>query len=203
MRLIKCLKDEYGCKIVELLDVVNEYGEPTGEKVDRETAHLEGIRHRTSHLWILRKRSGNTEILLQKRAQIKSFPGCYDISSAGHIPAGDGFRESAIRELKEELGVTAEENDLIYCGDRYIIWDDEFFGKPYHDRQYTRVFMMWLDLDEDEFILQAEEVDRVLWMDLEQCIEGVEEHNFENCIDIDELKMVRRTAMNNIYTRVR
>ena len=55
--------------------------------------------------------------------------------------------------------------------------------------------MMWLDLDEDEFILQAEEVDRVLWMDLEQCIEGVEEHNFENCIDIDELRMVRRTAM--------
>ncbi len=55
--------------------------------------------------------------------------------------------------------------------------------------------MMWLDLDEDEFTLQAEEVDRVLWMDLEQCIEGVKEHNFENCIDIDELRMVQRTAM--------
>ncbi len=180
---------------MEILDVVNEYGEPTGETVDRETAHLEGIRHRTSHLWILRKRAESTEILLQKRALIKSFPGCYDISSAGHIPAGDGFRESAIRELKEELGVTANESDLIYCGNKYIIWDDEFFGKPYHDRQYTRVFMMWLDLDEDEFTLQEEEVDRVLWMDLDLCIEGVKENSFENCIDIDELMMVRRTAL--------
>ncbi len=180
---------------MEILDVVNEYGEPTGETVDRETAHLEGIRHRTSHLWILRKREESTEILLQKRAQIKSFPGCYDISSAGHIPAGDGFRESAIRELKEELDVTANESDLIYCGDKYIIWDDEFFGKPYHDRQYTRVFMMWLDLDENEFTLQEEEVDRVLWMDLDLCIEGVKENSFENCIDIDELRMVRRTAL--------
>lgn len=180
---------------MEILDVVNEYGEPTGETVDRETAHLEGIRHRTSHLWILRKREESTEILLQKRAQIKSFPGCYDISSAGHIPAGDGFRESAIRELKEELGVTANESDLIYCGDKYIIWDDEFFGKPYHDRQYTRVFMMWLNLDENEFTLQEEEVDRVLWMDLDLCIEGVKENSFENCIDIDELRMVRRTAL--------
>ena len=180
---------------MEIFDVVNEYGEPTGETIDRETAHLEGIRHRTSHLWLLRKKSGKTEILLQKRSQNKSFPGCYDISSAGHIPAGDEFRESAVRELREELGVTAEESELIYCGDKYITWDDEFFGKPYHDRQYTRVFMMWLDLDENEFTLQEEEVDSVMWMGLDECIEGVKENSFENCIDIDELSMVRRTAM--------
>lgn len=180
---------------MEIFDVVNEYGEPTGEKVDRETAHLEGVRHRTAHLWLLRKKDGKTEILLQKRALTKSFPGCYDISSAGHIPAGDDFRESAIRELREELGVTAEESDLIYCGDRYIIWDDIFFGKPYHDRQYTRVFKLWMDADEDEFTLQEEEVDGIMWMDLEQCIKGVKENSFSNCIDPDELMMVRGTEL--------
>ena len=180
---------------MEIFDVVNEHGEPTGETVDRETAHLEGVRHRTSHLWLLRKRDGKTEILLQKRAQTKSFPGCYDISSAGHIPAGDEYRESAIRELREELGVTAEEPDLIYCGDRYIVWDDVFFGKPYHDRQFTKVFMLWMDSDEDEFTLQEEEVDSVMWMDLEQCIAGVKDNSFTNCIELNELMMVRKTAM--------
>jgi 8-oxo-dGTP pyrophosphatase MutT (NUDIX family) len=30
-----------------------------------------------------------------------------DVSSAGHIPVGIDFVESAIRELKEELGVSA------------------------------------------------------------------------------------------------
>ena len=54
---------------------------------------------------------------------------------------------------------------------------------------------MWLDLDEDEFTLQEEEVDSVVWMGLDECIEGVKENSFENCIDIDELSMVRRTAM--------
>ena len=181
---------------MEIFDVVNEYGEPTGETVDRETAHLEGIQHRTSHLWLLRKKDGKMEILLQKRAMTKSFPGCYDISSAGHIPAGDDFRESAVRELREELGVTAEESDLIYCGERRIVWDDVFFGKPYHDRQYTRVFMLWADIDEDGFTLQEEEVDSVLWMDLEQCIDGVKENGFTNCIDLGELMMVRKTALN-------
>lgn len=187
--------DKNGVLKLEIFDVVNESGEPTGETVDRETAHLEGVRHRTAHLWLLRKKDGRTEILLQKRAMTKSFPGCYDISSAGHIPAGDEYRESAVRELKEELGLTAAESDLIYCGDRYIIWDDVFFGKPYHDRQYTRVFMLWMDADEDEFSLQEEEVDSVLWMDLEQCIDGVKENSFTNCIDLGELMMVQKTAM--------
>ena len=176
--------------------MVNEYGEPTGKTVDRETAHLEGVRHRTAHVWLLRNKDGRIEILLQKRALTKSFPGCDDISSAGHIPAGDDYRESAVRELKEELGVKAEESDLIYCGERRIVWDDVFFGKPYHDRQYTRVFMLWADIDEDGFTLQEEEVDSVLWMDLEQCIDGVKENGFTNCIDLGELMMVRKTALN-------
>ena len=177
----------------EYLDIVDEKGDRTGEIVERSVAHSEGVPHRTSHLWLLRKKNGRTEILLQKRAAIKSFPGCYDISSAGHIPAGDDFVTSAIRELKEELGVAAEPSDLICCGDRHIIWDDVFFGKPYHDRQYTRVFLMWTDKNEDRFILQEDEVDSVLWMDLEQCIDGVKNRSFENCIAMEELMMIQRT----------
>lgn len=180
---------------MEFLDIVDEHGCPTGAVVERSAAHEEGVPHRTSHLWLLRKKGGRTEVLLQKRAAGKSFPGCYDISSAGHIPAGDDFKPSAIRELQEELGVTAEEAALVFCGDRYIVWDDVFFGKPYHDRQYTRVFLMWLDLDEDQFTLQEEEVESVLWMDLEKCIDGVKIGSFENCIAVEELEMVRKAGM--------
>ena len=99
----------------EFLDIVDENSQPTGERIDREIAHAEGIWHRTAHVWIARKKKGKIEILLQKRAEHKSsFPGCYDISSAGHIPAGDEYKVSAIRELKEELGILVDENDLIY-----------------------------------------------------------------------------------------
>ena len=178
----------------ELLDIVDRNGEPTGETVERSIAHLEGIPHRTSHLWIVRKRADRIEVLLQKRALTKSFPGCYDISSAGHIPAVDGSRSSAIRERRGERGLTAAEEDLVCCGDRRIVWDDVFFGEPYHDRQYTRVFLIWLDPDEARFVLQEEEVDSVRWMDLEECIEGVIEGRFQNCIAPEELDMVLKTA---------
>ena len=182
----------------EYLDIIDDKGNPTGAVVERSVAHLEGVPHRTSHVWLLRKKDGRVQILLQRRAAIKSFPGCYDISSAGHIPAGDDFVASALRELKEELGVTAEPADLVCCGDRYIVWDDAFFGKPYHDRQYTRVFLMWTDLEEDNFVLQKEEVDRVLWMDLDQCIEGVKNNSFENCIAVEELNIVKERLMKGV-----
>ena len=102
---------------MELLDIVDENGCPTGETVERETAHRKGIRHRTSHVWLMREGKNGTEVLLQKRSKNKdSYPGCYDISSAGHIPAGVDFVPSAIRELREELGLLVEVEELIYCG---------------------------------------------------------------------------------------
>lgn len=178
----------------EYLDIVNEKGEPTGEKIERETAHREGIMHRTSHVWLIRQKNGKTEILLQKRCDTKdSFPGCYDISSAGHIPAGVGFIPSAIRELKEELGVDAKEEELIYCGDRTVIWDDEFHGKPYHDRQFSRIFVLRCDMDEAEFSLQKEEVSAVLWSELDETIKAVEENSIPHCIFPEELQMVKNT----------
>ena len=178
----------------EYLDVVDENGKPTGETVERSVAHREGFPHRTSHLWLVRKRDGRIQVLLQKRAMTKSFPGCYDISSAGHIPAGQDYYPSAIRELKEELGLTAKESELIPCGDMKIVWDDVFFGIPYHDRQYTKVLLLWADVEEDQLTLQKEEVDGVLWIDLQECMDRVAARTIQNCISPEELKLVQAAA---------
>ena len=93
----------------EYLDIVDGEGEPTGRTKARSLVHRDGDLHRTSHVWIARRKGGRLQLLLQKRSRNKdSHPGCYDISSAGHIPAGSDFEDSALRELKEELGVDAE-----------------------------------------------------------------------------------------------
>ncbi len=182
---------------MEILDVVDECGNPTGETVARETAHEKGIMHRTSHVWLLRKKQGKVQILLQKRCETKeSYPGCYDISSAGHIPSGMDFVESALRELHEELGISASDDELIFCGDRTVIWNDCFGGKPFHDRQYSRVFILWRDIDEEKFIIQKEEIDSVLWMELDECISAIENNLIKHCIYPGELRMVRYACEN-------
>ena len=177
----------------EYLDTVNELGEPTGETVERVYAHENGIRHRTAHLWLVRIKDGKVQLLLQKRSETKeSYPGCYDISSAGHIPAGDDFTVSAVRELHEELGISASEDELVCCGDRKISTDHIFCGRPFHDRQVSRVFFIWRDLDESAFTLQKEEVESVRWMDFDECFYGVAQGTFKNCIASEELEMLRK-----------
>ena len=110
-------------KKLELFDILDENGVPTGLTRERSLCHLLDTPHRTGHVWIVRpveakdKIASDTqagtsqnkpayELLLQKRSHDKdSFPDCYDISSAGHVPAGSSVLDSAIRELSEELGI--------------------------------------------------------------------------------------------------
>lgn len=180
----------------EFFDIVDKSGNPTGDIVERKIAHRDGIRHRTSHVWILRRKESKVQILLQMRCKDKdAYPGCYDISSAGHIPAGSGFVESARRELSEELGVEASSQDLIEVGYRNIDIDENFHGKPFHDRQYSKIFVLWLDQEEDDFTVQEEEIDFVKWFDFDICYNNVIENKFNHCILQEELDIVASLFM--------
>ena len=75
--------------MAEILDIVDEQGRPTGQTVPRAVAHAEGIRHRTSHVWILRRHAGRVEVLLQMRCQAKdSFQAATTFPRPGTFPPG-------------------------------------------------------------------------------------------------------------------
>ena len=54
---------------MELLDIVDEHGIPTGKTVERSLAHEQGILHRTAHVWIIREKKGRIQVLLQKSSE--------------------------------------------------------------------------------------------------------------------------------------
>ena len=179
---------------MEMLDIVDENGEPTGKVKERTKVHEDGDRHRTSHVWIVRdnEKSG-MDILLQKRSENKdSYPGCYDISSAGHIPAGCEYIESALRELKEELGIDVDSSQLKECGIRRLTFSDIFHGKKFNDNQVTKVFRIKCNnLNISELNLQKEEVESVMWMDYNECMKAIQNNSIKNCIYTEELEMIR------------
>ena len=71
----------------------------------RGEVHGNNLRHRAVHLFIFNQRG---ELFLQKRSRRKDrHPLLWDSSAAGHVEAGEEYDETAARELKEELGVTA------------------------------------------------------------------------------------------------
>lgn len=180
---------------MELLDIVDENGIPTGLVKERTKVHEDGDMHRTSHVWIVRDNDkSGMDVLIQKRSANKdSFPGCYDISSAGHIPAGDDFVESALRELKEELGIDAQPEELEDCGFKRKVVDQIFHGKKFKDNQISKVFKMKRnDLDISKLKLQKEEIESIMWMDFKECVDAVKSKKIKSCIFLDELEMINR-----------
>ena len=179
-------------KPMELFDILNPDGSKTGIVRERGVAHREGSLHATAHIWVVRKNhKSGYDVLLQKRSACKdSNPGCYDISSAGHVASGDTVIESAVREIKEELGITASEEELHYVGVHHGAFEDVFYGRMFRDNELRSVYVYTEPVEIEELTLQESEVEEVIWMDYEECMQEVQEGTLANCIYEEEFRMV-------------
>lgn len=178
---------------MELFDLLDEQGNPTGMVKERSMVHLEGDLHRTAHVWIVRRKQQRWQVLLQKRSKNKdAFPGCYDISSAGHVPAGQEYKESALRELSEELGILAKPQELLEIGQHRGRIESEFYGKPFRNDELSMIYLYANPVDISDLKLQASEVEFVIWQDLSECLEKVSAKDKQYCIWEDELIMLNK-----------
>jgi isopentenyldiphosphate isomerase len=90
----------------EIFDVVNERDEVIGQAPRREV-HARGLRHRAVHVLVFNARG---DVFLQKRSQLKdTAKGKWDSSSSGHLETGEAYDACAMRELREEIGLTVAE----------------------------------------------------------------------------------------------
>ena len=137
---------------MELIDVLDENGKPTGEVEDRKEVYNKGLWHKSSHIWII---NDNNELLVQKRNPNKStFPNLWAISVAGHVDSGETSRETAVRELKEEVNLDVNEGELEYLFTIKRI-------QPYKDHSlkvFDDVYLLHRNIDVDETKLQVEEL---------------------------------------------
>ncbi|MBR3505074.1 MAG: NUDIX domain-containing protein [Clostridia bacterium] len=177
---------------MEYLDIVDENGMPTGKTISRDEAHRDGVRHRTSHVWVIRRSAEGIDVLLQKRSMEKeSYPGLYDTSSAGHIPAGDEPLPSALRELREELGVAAGPGQLRFAGIFRTRYEKTFHGRLFRDNEVSWVYVYDAPVDISALTLQASEVDEVRWFDLETVWREIQTDRRRFCVPAGGLRVLR------------
>ena len=184
---------------MEYFDELNENGEKTGRRVERRFAHENGILHATSQIYIYRYHKGRLEILLQKRSPDKdSYPGKLDISCAGHVPSGMDYDSNALKELSEELGITADISSLKRIGVFRTSKKAEFYGKKFHDEQLSAVYISELYLDASEIKFQKEEISAVLWMSADEIVRRLDLNDDAFCLNPERFKAALGAIYHNI-----
>lgn len=112
----------------ELFDLVNEMDEVIGQ-ITRKQAHSDPKNfHRSVGILLFNKKG---QLYIQKRSLTKDMePGKWSISAAGHVISGQSPHETALREVKEELGVIVETVEFM---GKYIVSDP-------HETEIASVF---------------------------------------------------------------
>jgi len=90
--------------VEEYLWAIDSRGRVIGRR-HRAECHRQGIVHRAAHVIVIDPR---LRIFVKKRSWSKDmFPGQWETSVGGHVRYRDNTRETAARELEEELGIKA------------------------------------------------------------------------------------------------
>ncbi|MFB8376987.1 NUDIX hydrolase [Paenibacillus taichungensis] len=136
----------------------------------RSVVHAKGFWHCSFHCWIVRDEGSQRLVLFQRRRDIKdTFPGCYDITAAGHLTAGEQLHEAS-RELEEELGAQAPFEALTYLLTARQQLEGQVRGVPFIDREFSSVFGLCLNQPLEAYTLQSSEVDSLYEVPLDDLI---------------------------------
>ena len=145
-------------------------------------------------MWVVdRTPDGKYRLLIQKRSQDKdNFPGYCDISSAGHLDAGDDYEAAAYRELYEELGIRAEKGELRFCFFITRSVETVFHGQKVIDRECAAVYLYEKPVDITKLQLQKEEVDEVFWVEIGELEKILQDPAAKYCVYIEEIQGIQR-----------
>lgn len=147
----------------ELIDILNENGVFTGKTATRKEIHQNGLWHRAIIVALVNE---DNKVLIQKRSKRKEkFPGLWDLSVAGHLPAGEDSVSAAAAELMEEVGtmlpkkIQMKDFRFMVSFRSQIKLSDKFIENQFYDFFVYNVE----DIDITNLELQAEEVEEVRW----------------------------------------
>lgn len=186
----KC-KNEYDIIVEEFLNLIDEEGHFLETAKPRSLVHRDGDLHPAVHVWIVKEKDMGVYILLQKRSAEKLInPCCYDVSAAGHVPQSEEFRISAVRETAEELGIHLNENELEFI----CLNKSSYNCGNIHDNEIRAVYLCRKKIDADNLTLQDSEVEGVVWAEIDEILASVDNSEFVNCIDYNELLMIKKAV---------
>ncbi len=141
----------------ELWDIYNSRGEKLGKKIYRGERLKDNEYHIVINAWV---KNENNKFLITQRVATKSFPLMWETTGGSGL-SGETPIESAIREVKEELGIKVYKKDSKLIGKTLRYFD----GCP--DILYVFSFTT----TDKDIKIQEEEVNDYMWASKEEILE--------------------------------
>jgi isopentenyl-diphosphate Delta-isomerase len=153
----------------EIIQVYDKDNNPIG-CTSRSNAHKKGLWHRTIHIWIYNSKG---EILIQKRSRKKIFyPSKWDISIAGHLSCEEKILDTAAREVREEIGIKINKQDLKFFKIKKI---RERF-KEIKNNEFANAYFLKYDKEIKDPKLQEEEVQKIKFISIKKLKKELKEN---------------------------
>ena len=132
---------------MEYNDIYDKDRRPTGRRHIRGTPWRKGEYGMVVCVWVY---DGKGNLLLTRRAPQKSFAGTWE-NSGGAVQAGETSRQAIARELLEETGIRAEQNE-------FELLESGRDGSFHYD-----YYCLKRDTPLSEIVLLPGETDGVMW----------------------------------------
>ena len=139
---------------MEILDLFDSKKNKLGKTFIRDSGETKQGEYRISlHIWIINDKD---EILIQQRSYNKQRnPGKWAFT--GGLPfAGESSLDGGIREVKEELGINLEKEDM------------ELLITFRREHDFVDVWVVKNNAEIEDLTIQKEEVEKVKWVSIEE-----------------------------------
>ena len=138
----------------EILAIVDKNDKVIG-KASRKEVHDKGLLHREIGVVLI---NFNKEVLLQKRIDFN----VWDTSVGGHFPYNEDYKEAALRETEEELGIKIKKDDIKEIGKGF------HSSKRIINKRFVKVFVVKKDVKIDEFKIDKTEIKEIRYFNLDE-----------------------------------
>ena len=120
----------------------------------------------------------NNNILAQKRSKLKSTnPGKWGIFS-GKVDLGENFKDAAVREVYEEIGVKLNKEEL------------KILSKYKDNKAFFIIFYIYKNIDITDCKLQKQEIDEIKYFNIKE-LENLYNDGFEWLPDLKKLLQIK------------